>query len=230
MTTENETPDYEKTWKEFWEPLVTTEDGQLNLDQIKRELHDARVFMSEGCKVYDHITGGRISKITTDASVVCAVADDYSDECFDEEDRGMCRLLGDVRDFHRVMGQPVLRFPEVPALARVQLRGKLIYEECEEVMEALGARRVIGDTAWEFPNQVDLIGLADGLADLTYVVVGTALEFGIPLDRVWDEVQRSNMAKRGPDGTVKFREDGKVEKPEGWTPPDISTAVLGELG
>jgi len=69
--------------------------------------------------------------------------------------------------------------------------------------------------------------LSDGLADLIYVCVGCALEYGIPLDRVGDEVQRSNMAKVDPlTGAVRRRLDGKILKPEGWTPPDIA-GVMG---
>lgn len=49
----------------------------------------------------------------------------------------------------------------------------------------------------------------------------------IPLQAVFDEVHRSNMAKLGPDGTPIRREDGKVLKPAGWTPPDIA-GVLGK--
>ncbi|MEV6219771.1 hypothetical protein [Nocardia sp. NPDC051833] len=47
----------------------------------------------------------------------------------------------------------------------------------------------------------------------------------IPLEAVWAEVQRSNMAKVV-DGKVRRRVDGKIEKPTGWTPPDIA-GVLG---
>ena len=43
---------------------------------------------------------------------------------------------------------------------------------------------------------------------------------------VWNEVQRANMAKVGLGG-VKKREDGKVLKPDGWTPPDVEKAVFG---
>ena len=45
----------------------------------------------------------------------------------------------------------------------------------------------------------------------------------IPQQEVWDEVARSNLQKIGPDGKVHKREDGKVMKPEGWTPPDIKS-------
>ncbi|MBF6358173.1 hypothetical protein IU449_27120 [Nocardia higoensis] len=46
----------------------------------------------------------------------------------------------------------------------------------------------------------------------------------IPLDRVWGEVQRSNLAKLV-DGKALRREDGKIVKPEGWQPPNIG-AIL----
>ena len=72
----------------------------------------------------------------------------------------------------------------------------------------------------------DMPEIADAMADSIYVIVGAALEYGIPLDRVWAAVQRANMAKVDPaTGKVRKRHDGKVLKPEGWTPPDISAAL-----
>lgn len=59
---------------------------------------------------------------------------------------------------------------------------------------------------------------------MIYVLVGAALAFGIPLDRVWSEVQRANMAKLG----GARRADGKILKPEGWQPPRIHEAIFGE--
>jgi predicted HAD superfamily Cof-like phosphohydrolase len=41
----------------------------------------------------------------------------------------------------------------------------------------------------------------------------------------WKEVMRSNFAKIGEDGKVRKREDGKVLKPTGWTPPDLKPFV-----
>ncbi len=89
--------------------------------------------------------------------------------------------------------------------------------------------RLLDEEVREFHNALseddNIIELADALADIIYIVVGTALEFGIPLDRVWTEVQRSNMAKVDPTtGKAKHRVDGKILKPEGWTPPDIVAA------
>jgi predicted HAD superfamily Cof-like phosphohydrolase len=51
---------------------------------------------------------------------------------------------------------------------------------------------------------------------------------GIPFRAVFKEVHRSNMAKLDKNGTVLRREDGKVIKPEGWTPPDIAGVLWGK--
>jgi len=118
----------------------------------------------------------------------------------------------DVEDFHKVMGLPVLDKPQFPPQERIDLRVKLIAEEVEETLEAIYKR--------------DMVETADGLADIIYVCIGAALEFGIPLNDVWNEVQRSNMAKVDPlTGKVNKREDGKVLKPEGWTPPNIALII-----
>src|SRR5574343_277690 len=126
----------------------------------------------------------------------------------------MKKLIDDVTAFHMATGTPVCFVPKVPSGARTLLRGDLITEEYSETLRAL--------------HYGDIVALADGLADLIYVCVGTALEYGIPLDRVWDEVQRSNMAKVDPiTGLVRRREDGKILKPDGWQPPEIEKAVFG---
>jgi Uncharacterized protein conserved in bacteria len=129
-------------------------------------------------------------------------------------------LLADVAEFHRACGVPIHPLPIVP-LHRVQLRRDLIREEFEETDTAL-------QLCWLAKNEsvaLRLEQLADGLADLIYVAIGTALEFGIPLDRVWEAVQKSNMSKA--EGCVR-RADGKIEKGPNYKPPDIHAALWGE--
>jgi predicted HAD superfamily Cof-like phosphohydrolase len=43
---------------------------------------------------------------------------------------------------------------------------------------------------------------------------------GIPIQKVWDEVARSNFSKMK-DGVLVKREDGKVLKPDTYSPPNI---------
>ena len=127
----------------------------------------------------------------------------------------MKTLLDDVAGFHHACDLPVLAKPQfVPE--RAALRSALLVEECQETVDAMA--------------RGDMEKIADGLADVIYVAVGAALEFGIPLDRVWAEVHRSNMAKVDPQtGKVIKRADGKVLKPEGWTPPDIAGVIDGTV-
>ena len=72
----------------------------------------------------------------------------------------------------------------------------------------------------------DLVAIADALADIAYVVYGTALTYGIDLDSALREVHRSNMSKLGNDGKPLIRDDGKVLKSVRYFPPDIAS-VLG---
>jgi len=71
----------------------------------------------------------------------------------------------------------------------------------------------------------DMVEIADGCADLKWVIEGLEHSLNLPQQEVWDEVARSNLSKISEDGKVKKRKDGKVLKPEGWTPPDIKTIL-----
>jgi predicted HAD superfamily Cof-like phosphohydrolase len=126
-------------------------------------------------------------------------------------------MLDDVRAFHAKFSQPVLTVPAVPNEARVRLRERLITEEYKELVEALGFREMGGD---KWLSKTDLPETADAIGDLVYVLLGTALEFGIPMGEVWHRIHEKNMLK-----TPAETADGKVRKPEGWTPPDIEGAL-----
>lgn len=69
VTKEDLGKDYEKTWVEFWEPIIAPR-GEISLDQIKRELHDYRGLLEKLPAFFDEITGGRVSKPNTDLKVV----------------------------------------------------------------------------------------------------------------------------------------------------------------
>jgi len=120
----------------------------------------------------------------------------------------MLKIVQDIIEFMLAGEQPIGVLPSIPAPERVQLRKSLIREE-------------VGEALLGMENE-DLVEIADGLADSIVVIVGTALEYGIDLTSVWNEVHRTNMAKF-PGGKIVRREsDGKILKPEGWTPPDIA--------
>jgi len=115
-------------------------------------------------------------------------------------------MFTDVRAFQRAFGQRVGDKPELPDPAERDLRVKLLREEFREYIDA--------------ETENDIVEIADALADIIYIACGTAVSYGIPLDDIFEEVHASNMAKLV-DGKVIRRADGKVQKPEGWQPPDI---------
>jgi predicted HAD superfamily Cof-like phosphohydrolase len=122
----------------------------------------------------------------------------------------MSNWYRDVMDFHRSFGQRVGRLPELPGEAERALRVKLLAEEFTEYKDA------------EHNN--DIVEIADALADIIYIACGTAVSYGIPLDKIFEEVHNSNMAKLV-DGKPLRREDGKILKPAGWQPPNVKNIL-----
>ena len=57
-------------------------------------------------------------------------------------------------------------------------------------------------------------------ADLQYVVSQAALYYDIPADASFNRVHASNMTKVV-DGKLRFREDGKILKPDTYQAPDM---------
>ena len=120
-------------------------------------------------------------------------------------------------EWNRVFGLDHRPWPtvDVPA-AIVRLRSSLIREEHKEVQEELDLVLAgAGD-----PGR-----LLKELADLQITIQGTADAFGLDLDAGVREVHRSNMSKVGPDGRTVRRADGKILKPAGYVPPDMSVAL-----
>ncbi len=117
-----------------------------------------------------------------------------------------------VTEFHRAYDLPAPTSPCELQDSRQMLRHNLIQEEFDEYVGAV--------------IRGDLIEIADALADLTYVVVGTAAEHGLTrFDEIFAEVHRSNMSKLGPNGQPILRPDGKVLKGPDYTPPNLKPLI-----
>lgn len=95
--------------------------------------------------------------------------------------------------------------------------GRWGYSIREELEEYRGAAR-----------RGDLVGIADALADLAYVVIGAAVAHGLTrFPEIFAEIHRSNMSKLGVDGNPLLRADGKVLKSPDYSPPDLERFVDG---
>ena len=72
----------------------------------------------------------------------------------------------------------------------------------------------------------DQVEVLDALIDILVVTIGALHSMGADGEGAWKEVMKTNFAKIDKDtGKVRKREDGKVLKPEGWTPPDLKPFV-----
>ena len=66
----------------------------------------------------------------------------------------------------------------------------------------------------------------DALIDILVVTIGAIHSLGADPEGAWKEVMSTNFAKIDKQtGRVRKREDGKVLKPAGWTPPDLEPFV-----
>ena len=107
-----------------------------------------------------------------------------------------------VKDFHKAFGHPIADKPTEMKFGRKATRRRWMTEELDEFLVAR-----------------DIYGQTDAMIDLIYFALGTLVELGIPPAEVFKVVQDANMAKLH-DGEPKYREDGKIIKPEGWQPPE----------
>lgn len=119
-----------------------------------------------------------------------------------------------VKKFHEdVLGQ----LPSgVSLLAPGNMRERVAFmlEEIDEMGEAYA--------------DGDIVKVADAIADLVYVALGTAYLMQLPFEEIWAAVQKANMSKQR--GMTKRNMAYDAVKPEGWVGPEveISAAIFGD--
>lgn len=160
-------------------------------------------------------------------------------------------------------GQETPDKPCIPSLEIRKLRAKLILEEALETIGALGfylEHAGLDDSLISVentdifegePKLVNLVSIADGLADLHYVAYcGTAVACGLDMEPIFKEVDRSNNSKIWKEeeiytnrnskawhheriGDTKFflvsDIDGKVVKPVSYSPANLQPIIEQQL-
>jgi len=120
----------------------------------------------------------------------------------------MTNPFRDQEKFMRACDQSVDKFDE----KQFSMYIKLIDEEHQELLEATLAE--------------DSVEQLDALIDILVVTIGAIHSMGADAEGAWKEVMRTNFAKVDYDtGKVRKREDGKVLKPQGWTPPNLEPFI-----
>lgn len=117
-----------------------------------------------------------------------------------------------LREFHALIDRA--RGDEERSESEIlSLRIALMDEEFDELIQAL--------------HWGDRVLIAKELADLVYVVVGTAVDLGIPFDRVFDIVHASNMSKFNEDGEpYEVADNGKIRKGPNYVDPHTEIAKI----
>jgi predicted HAD superfamily Cof-like phosphohydrolase len=117
----------------------------------------------------------------------------------------------DQEKFMRACDQSVGEYNE----AQYKLYVKLIEEEFKELQEAIASG--------------DKVEQLDALEDILVVTIGAIHSMGADGEGGWKEVMGTNFAKIDKEtGKVRKREDGKVLKPVGWTPPNLKPFITKE--
>ena len=112
-----------------------------------------------------------------------------------------------VEEFHRKFDIAVQTNPGDITEETKRLRTRLIQEEFDELKESMASG--------------NLAVVAKELADLLYVVYGTAVSYGIDMEPVFREVHRSNLSKVG----GYKRDDGKWVKPATYSPACLESIL-----
>lgn len=125
----------------------------------------------------------------------------------------MERQILQVKQFQEAFGVDLPKRPTLLPKNRAAFRQVLLEEEVDEIRRGFESE--------------DIVQVADGIIDSMYILIGTAHEYGFSdrLSILFDEVHRSNMSKMGRDGKAIFREDGKVMKPDTYSPPKLATIL-----
>lgn len=125
----------------------------------------------------------------------------------------MTSMYNQVGEFHeQILG---LTKPEIPTFNQPEWiieRTRFILEEVQEFTTA------------SFKG--DMVEAADGLADVLYVVLGTAWMMGLPMDKIFNHVHNCNMLKKK--GITSRGNAIDAIKPEGWVAPQQGIAKILE--
>jgi predicted HAD superfamily Cof-like phosphohydrolase len=172
-----------------------------------------------------------------------------------------------VKEFMQTFGQECPPKPTIIDENNRVLRVKLLLEEVLELAEASGVEITADTGSGSYAidtsslkngylalqannNNVDLVGVADAIADISYVNYGAANAYGIDIEPIEDEVHESNMTKLFTTEEVDSLDrsqftykpvrlsgkcllvkngDGKVQKSPSYTPANVAKYIEQQI-
>lgn len=121
-----------------------------------------------------------------------------------------------VKEFQTIFKSHVSENPILPNIEERDLRKRLLEEEYNEYLEG--------------ENNNDIVEIADALGDMLYIIYGTAVSYGLPINEIFNEIHASNMSKLDENGNPIFREDGKILKGKNYFKPDLKSIIESKNG
>lgn len=118
-----------------------------------------------------------------------------------------------VKTFHKIYDCHIGNSASFPKDDERELRKNLLREEFEEYLAA--------------EADDNLVEVADALGDMLYIIYGTAVSYGLPINEIFDEIHNSNLSKLDENGVPIRRADGKILKGPNYFRPNIS-AIISE--
>jgi len=158
------------------------------------------IFVGHVVSVFPKVSGA-VRMVVEDDRGVLHVYSEKVLKLVEEKENIMSNVFKDQSNFMRACDQSVTVMNE-PQYAMYK---NLIEEEFKELQDA-------------FDMEAEL----DALIDILVVTIGAIHSAGFDGEGAWKEVMRSNFSKVSDDGKVRKREDGKILKPIGYSPPDLT--------
>ena len=112
-----------------------------------------------------------------------------------------------VKKFHEIYKCNIGSLPMLPSKDERDLRISLLDEEFNEYLVA--------------ESKNDIVEISDALGDMLYIIYGTAISYGIPINEIFNEIHDSNLSKLDISGNPILRDDGKILKGPNYFKPDI---------
>lgn len=121
--------------------------------------------------------------------------------------------IGKVSEFMEACGQEVKTRASNVEDSTSSLRYNLMSEENREYLVAC--------------LQNDKVEILDALIDMSYILFGTIASHGMTEEFIkgFDLVHENNMTKVQSNGMVLKNPEGKILKPEGYKPVDLSSLI-----
>ena len=121
----------------------------------------------------------------------------------------LAELIKKTQDFMVMSNQSVKNKPALVDKETWELRYELMREENNEYYDAC--------------LEMDLVEIGDALGDQLYILLGTILTHGMQhkIEEAFQRIHENNMNKC-PGGICKFREDGKLIKPDNFKKVELT--------